>query len=297
MSEAMRIRGIAPWFGAKRTMAPIIVEELGDHAAYWEPFCGSMAVLMAKPVSKVEVVNDLHCDLVNLARVLQDPATAEDLYGRVALTLFHEEFLEEARTRLEAEASAAEPVSRAYWFLVASWFGRNGTAGQPLHRVGRSFCIRYSSRGGDAATRWRSVSDSIPAWHERLRAVTILNRDAFQLIPRIEDRQGTVIYCDPPYIEKSTPYEHDFHDGLMVGTNDHERLAVALRGFRHTRVVVSYYEHPCLSGLYAGWTQRRVKAVKFMNNGNPRAGSDGVVQAPEVLLINGPSYVQEAPPA
>ena len=40
------IRSIAPWYGAKRTIASWIVEELGSHGAYWEPFCGSMAVLL-----------------------------------------------------------------------------------------------------------------------------------------------------------------------------------------------------------------------------------------------------------
>ncbi len=47
MSEA-KITAIAPWFGGKRTLAPRIIEALGKHTAYWEPFCGSMAVLLAK---------------------------------------------------------------------------------------------------------------------------------------------------------------------------------------------------------------------------------------------------------
>ena len=62
-----KIGAIAPWFGSKRSMAPIIVSELGPHSAYWEPFCGSMAVLMAKPPCIMETVNDLHADLINLA--------------------------------------------------------------------------------------------------------------------------------------------------------------------------------------------------------------------------------------
>lgn len=38
------ITAIAPWFGAKRNLADRIVESVGKHVAYWEPFCGSMAV-------------------------------------------------------------------------------------------------------------------------------------------------------------------------------------------------------------------------------------------------------------
>lgn len=50
-SAAPIITAIAPWFGSKRTLAPRIVAELGSHRAYWEPFCGSMAVLLAKPAA------------------------------------------------------------------------------------------------------------------------------------------------------------------------------------------------------------------------------------------------------
>jgi hypothetical protein len=62
----LKIKSIAPWFGGKRTMADEIVTQLGPHASYWEPFCGSMAVLLAKPESQHEHVNDLHGDLINL---------------------------------------------------------------------------------------------------------------------------------------------------------------------------------------------------------------------------------------
>ena len=289
----MKIGALAPWFGSKRTLAPVIVQELGPHRAYWEPFCGSMAVLLAKPECKAEIVNDLHGDLIGLARVLSDPATAEDLYGRVARTLFHEDLLPQARDYLESRALEDCPaVERAYWFVVCSWFGRNGTAGQPLGRTGKSFCVRYSTKGGDAATRWRSVTDSIPAWHERLRRVTILNRDSFEILPRIEDRDGVTIYCDPPYLVKSTPYLHDFRDGFMTLDNDHERLAAELRRFRSTRVVVSYYDHPALRGLYPGWTVRDVAVTKFMANANQPVADQGPVEAPEVLIINGPSYAE-----
>ena len=70
------IGALVPYFGAKRTLAPAIVEELGPHVAYWEICCGSMAVLFAKEPSRTEVVNDLHGDLVNLARVVQHPPEA-----------------------------------------------------------------------------------------------------------------------------------------------------------------------------------------------------------------------------
>ena len=81
-----RLNAIAPWFGSKRSLAPKIVELLGDHTAYWEPFCGSLSVLLAKPPSQQETVSDLHGDLINLARVLASE-DAVDLYERASRIL------------------------------------------------------------------------------------------------------------------------------------------------------------------------------------------------------------------
>lgn len=87
---------LAPWFGAKRTLAETIIEEIGPHRVYWEPFCGSMAVLMSKPTCKMETVNDLHADLVNLALVVRDGVQGPRLYRSLRRTLFAEAIFREA---------------------------------------------------------------------------------------------------------------------------------------------------------------------------------------------------------
>jgi DNA adenine methylase len=281
-SLQMPISALAPWFGSKRNLAETIVEELGEHRVYWEPFCGSLAVLLAKPVVVMETANDLHGDLVNLARVLKAEDTALDLYARLARLVFHEDLFREAAERYKArgniEAGEVPEVDRAEDFMICSWFGRNGVAGTESYNQG--FCVRYTANGGHAATRWLGVVDSIPAWHQRLRHVTILNRDAFAMLERVRDEAGTSIYCDPPYLTKGARYIHDF-DGP-----DHRRLAEALRRFRHARVVVSYYDDPRLEGLYPGWQRRRIDVTKSLANQN-RRDQEGSISAVEVLLVNG----------
>lgn len=288
--ETMKISAIAPWFGGKRTLAPVIVRELGDHRGYWEPFCGSMAVLLAKEPSTFETVNDLHGDLINLARVLACEESAVDLYSRLSRMLMHEAFFHECAERWKergnAPAGDSPNIDRAYDFFVCSWMGRNGVAGTQSYNQG--FSVRYTKNGGHAATRFNSCVESIPAWHQRLRKVTILNRDALELIERIEDAVGVVIYCDPPYLVKGARYVHDFADGFMGNRNDHERLAQALQRFRRTRVVVSYYDHPALASLYPDWTLLHTPTVKALVN-QGRRDQGGAVEAPEVLLINGPA--------
>jgi DNA adenine methylase len=271
----MKVTAIAPWFGSKRTLAPEIVKAIGPHRAYFEPFCGSMAVLFAKDQCTMETVNDLHGDLINLARMIQNPATWPVLFSRLQRTFAAKELWRESHDVI-AQTEFAPTLDRAYHWFVDSWLGRNGTVGS---NGGNNFCIRYTSKGGQPATRFSSAVDSLPTWAERLRRVVMLNEDGFKLLERIEDLEGTVIYCDPPYIVKGAKYRFDFEP------DDHERLATLLHRFRKTKVVVSYYDHPDLESLYPDWQRRSLDATKAMVNMGAR-DSGGAVVAPEILLIN-----------
>ncbi len=289
----MKIAALAPWYGSKRTLAPRIVEALGEHRCYWEPFCGSCSVLFAKPRCTYETVNDLHADLINLALVVQSSNEAEALYAKVSRTLFHEDLLPVAKERLLADISGFKSsefcVERAYWYLIFSWMGLNGISGTPLHHTG-TFAVRYSASGGNGATRWASVCESIPDWHQRLVRVQILARDGFAILERLDDADGTAIYVDPPYITKGAKYVHDFQP------EDHRRLAELLRRFRKAKVVVSYYAHPLLIDLYPAWSVVECSVAKSLVNSGMR-DKKGRTDAPEVLLCNAQVDVPRLVPA
>lgn len=273
------ITALAPWMGGKRQLAGRIVEALGPHDAYYEPFCGSMAVLLAKPPVRHEVVNDLNRDLVNVSAVLQSRPLAAELLARLHFTLAAEELYRESRAVVrEPYRGRPGDVDRAYHALVTWWLGRNGMAGTRKSRT--SFSARFTKRGGSGGVRFRNMVASVPAWAARLARVDVLCRDAVEVIAKIGDEAGTAVYCDPPYLVKAAEYEHDFAAG------DHARLAEALSRFGKARVVVSYYPHPELAKLYPRdrWDRREIVVTKNIRNTDKR-GAAGV-KATEVLLVN-----------
>lgn len=300
----MPISALVPWFGSKRTLAPRIVAEGGPHKVYWDVFCGSLATLFAKPLCTMETVNDLHGDLINLARVVQDDTLAPRLFERMSRTAMHEDLMHDAAERYRARGNVPAPADpgspdfqRAEDYLLCSWLGRNGVAGTQSYNQG--FCVRYTANGGHSAKRFRSAVDSIPAWWDRLRNVTILNRNARGLLESIEDAPGTFLYLDPPYIEKGATYVHDFASatvddaaGLWQGDipMTHEELARLARRFKKTRVVVSYYDHPRVRRLYEGWTFVECPMRKSLVNQSSRNRTVAPSVAPELLIVNGPSY-------
>jgi DNA adenine methylase len=274
----MTYTATVPYYGSKRTLAPRIVEALGPHRCYWSLFAGSLAVELAKPPAVMETVNDLHGDVVNLARVLRDESLSGRLYWRLTRTIPGEQVFRESLYALgtgPAPGIDREPsADRAYHYFLVSWLGLNGMAG--THRVGSSFSTRYTSNGGAPAKRFVGAVESVPWWHERLRTVLILSECGIALAERIEDKAGTVIYADPPYLEKGSRYLHDFD------SDDHRRLAAALCRYTRTRVVVSYYAHPDLAALYPGW--RVIECP--VTQGMARLPAGQVKTAPEVLLVN-----------
>lgn len=116
----------------------------------------------------------------------------------------------------------------------------------------------------------------------------------FGLLPKIKDEPRVAIYVDSPYLKQSrgtgggSRYEHDFE------IEQHERLAAIASRFKKARLVLSYYDHPIIRELYPArrWTIRPLHALKtvMVQRGN------GAIAAPtpEILIINGPSYVGDS---
>lgn len=278
----MKIKALVPWFGAKRILAPKIVELLGRHSNFWEPFCGSMAVLLSKRTCSMETVNDLHDDLINLALVIQDREQCLILYRRLRRVLVHETLMDRARAVIR-ETDFEPGVERAYWYFLQSWIGRNGTAGTKNYN--QAFCRRFTARGGSPSVRLVSVVKSIPQWRKRLSRVCILKMDAFEMIEKIEDAPNAAIYVDPPYFKIGTKYVHNFQNG------DHERLAELLNRFEKARIVLSYYDDPKLDELYPGWTQVKIEITKALGHACVRGRKYS--KATEVLLVNGPVEAEQ----
>ena len=71
MSAAV-LRAPFPYFGGKRRAASLVWEALGNVDHYVEPFCGSAAVLLARPhVGRCETINDADGMVSNFWRAVK----------------------------------------------------------------------------------------------------------------------------------------------------------------------------------------------------------------------------------
>ena len=141
-------------------------------------------------------------------------------------------------------------------------------------------------------SRFRSACSSLAWLHARLERGGFYNRDTFDVLPKIEDRAGTVIYADPTFIGKESLYHHGLSskpDDAGLVSDDHDRLAEMLGRFKLTRVVLRYYKHERLDDLYRGW--RLIDCSRTKHSATPsltRRSAGTTAIADDILLINGP---------
>ena len=108
-------RPILRYHGGKWMLAPWIISHFPAHRIYCEPFAGAASVLMRKPRTHAETINDLDGDIVNLFRVLRDLAQSQVLARQLELTPWaRDEFKASYEPAIDPIERARRTVARAY---------------------------------------------------------------------------------------------------------------------------------------------------------------------------------------
>jgi DNA adenine methylase len=180
--ENFTFKPAVTWPGGKSRLLKHILP-LPEHTCYVEAFAGGLAVLLAKPRSQIEVVNDVDGDLVNFYRCVrfhQEPLIAEL------------EFV--LNSREEFRDFVAQPgltdLQRA-----ARWFFRNRTCFRGANL--ETFGVSPISAGGASSSRAARL-ESIRQLSVRLDRVVIEKLDWHRCLEAY-DRPSTFFFLDPPY--------------------------------------------------------------------------------------------------
>ena len=203
-------------------------------------------MLLRKPPSRGEVLNDLDREIVNFFRVLRAPRRAKILLRKIELTPFSRR---EYRLALR---TVKDPIERARRLAVRSYFG----FGSDSYRPGRlsGFRGRFCGSGhSTSAPDWAHYPAGLVAVIERLRNVVIENREALDLI-EIYDKPGTLFYCDPPYPKSTRSACSNGRHTYTFEMTDQQHVALAekLHGIQGL-AAVSGYRCELYDRLYADW--------------------------------------------
>jgi len=226
-----------PYFGGKITLAPTIAALFPPHGHYVEPYGGSLAVLLAKPPTRYETVNDIDGGLMTFWRVLRDQP--QELARACALTPHaraeHAASYEPATSDLE--------IARRVWVQLTQ--GRAG--------IRRSTGWRHYVKPVGTAPMPDYLDgyvERIYACAERLHSVSLESRPALDLIERYGREPDVLLYVDPPYLGETRSSGSYLHE--MSAEQEHRDLAAALDTCRAS-VIVSGYPSDIYDSLYGAW--------------------------------------------
>ena len=174
----MTPKPIVRWPGGKTRLLTHLLPLIRPHTLFVEAFAGGAAVTLAKKPSKVEVINDINGELVNLYRHAQ--FHIEALISEVEFTV---------SSRSDREALIEQPgitgLQQAARYLLRNRLSFGGS--------GSSFAVSKQAQPSRAA-----VLEKLRSFSNRLDKVAVENLPFERLFTNY-DSPGTFWFLDPPY--------------------------------------------------------------------------------------------------
>ena len=230
---------IVPWIGGKRRLAKHILPLFPAHTCYVEPFCGAAALYFLKEPTKVEVINDVNGELVNLYRVVRHHL--EEFVRLFKWALTSRQILKWLQITPVETLTDIQRSARFFYLQKMAFGGRVD---------GQSFGTATTSPPKLNLLR---LEEDLSAAHLRLSRTYIENLDWADCI-RKYDREHTLVYCDPPYWgTEGYGVEFDLHQyqrmaelaksikgHMIISVNDIPEMRQAFEGLTFERVDINY---------------------------------------------------------
>jgi DNA adenine methylase len=256
----MQAAPVLKYPGGKWRVAEWIISHFPEHAVYLEPYFGSGAIFFNKEPTRVELINDLDQNVVNLFQIIREQP--HEFATMISLTPWALDEYHRCQQQLRAPfdwdcATDHARLERARVFVTANaqMFGRkNATA--------RSGWRHRTIASQSPTVTWHKLPERILAAAERLAVAQITREPAAQLI-RACNSSDVLIYADPPYLGETRGHSK-LYDHEMKGAEEHLDLLNALEAHRGP-VVLSGYDSSLYAAHLVHWTRFETQARAQMN--------------------------------
>jgi DNA adenine methylase len=266
-AEHQMLNSPIKWVGGKSRLRKHIIPLLPAHTCYVEPFAGAAWVLFGKRPSNVEILNDKEQELVVFFQVVKEKP--EELIASFEWELVSRAEFERLAGLDSTQLTDVQRAHRFFYLIMAGWGGE-------LHYPRFQTSITDGGHGNRLFGALKTLRQRLEPIHKRLSTVIIENLDWQECIDRY-DKQGTVMYIDPPYPGNGCNYSHN-----MRGWDAHKLLAERLSK-TECKWVLSSYDKPEIHELFPECLFTSVQSSSGMNT--KKNGSTRVINK-EVLIMN-----------
>lgn len=239
------MRPVLRWFGSKTYMVKHILPLLPQHYCYVEVFGGGASLLLNKPLSSVEVYNDIDSSVVDFFRVFQDCVQYERFKHKCMYTPYSKELYLEYLQTWKSESDLVERVHK--WFVIVR-MSFNGFIGK------KGYAMSWQR---NFANPFRICVDDMEQLVDRFRCIQIEN-SSWQIVLDKYDSEQTLFYLDPPYIpsvrKDKTVYQYE------MSQHDHQNMIDRLNHIKG-KVMLSGYPNQLYDGL--SWDRKDFATTCF----------------------------------
>lgn len=219
--------------GGKSKLRKTIIEMIPEHICYVELFFGAGWVYFGKEASKIEVINDVDKELINLFRTIKYHAP-------------------EVERLLQYEFSGRD-IFEEYKNFTLEYMTEIHRAIRFLYVITQSFAGKGNNYGYGTTTKPGQqifYKERLIDLRDRLKNTYVENLSFEKIIDKY-DREHSFFFCDPPYIE-TCGYGNKF------GEEEHRLLSHKLRGIKG-KFLLTINDHPLARELYKEFNIKEVK--------------------------------------
>lgn len=248
------------WLGGKTKLRPTIITCLPPHKCYCEIFAGSGVVFFGKPpeISKIEIINDIHGELVNLMKTLSgthfgkdSESIRQEFIGYVRSMPAAREVYEDWKSWSKEEIAALTEAQRAFRFYYCV---KKGFSSVP--KGGYEASPKSSSR--------YNMNTDFDQFADRFRArnAQIEHLDFRRLIEKYNrPTADTAFFADPPYFIANKTNYYDF----VFTEQDHLDLKKCCDQIRENdnKFLITYDDCPEVLDLYKDYYLYRTDPIVY----------------------------------
>ncbi len=219
--------------GGKSKLRKTIIEMIPEHTCYIELFFGAGWVYFGKENSKIEVINDIDKELINLFRTIKYHAP-------------------EVERLLEYEFSGRD-IFDEYKNCTLEHMTEIHRAIRFLYLITQSFAGKGNNYGYGTTTKPGQqifYKETLLKLRNRLKNTYVENLSFEKVIDKY-DREHSFFFCDPPYIE-TCGYGNKF------GEEEHRLLANKLKEI-NGEFLLTINDHPLARELYKEFNIKEVE--------------------------------------
>lgn len=238
--------------GGKSKLRSKIIELFPEHKCYVEVFFGAGWVYFGKDKSKCEVINDKDKELINLFKIIKHHN--EEFERLLQYEISSRDIFLDYRTDSYDKLTDIQRAVRFMYIISQSFASKGDTYG-------------YATSKGPSNKIFNT--SNLKEVRARLSNTFVENLDFEDLIKRY-DREHTLFFCDPPYLE-TAGYHCDFKK------DDHYRLYEVLSGAKG-KFILTINDHPHIRELYHSYDIEVVETMYSVSKNSNKKVNELIIK-------------------